>query len=91
MLEIFPFQKNYTTGVALVDTLHLRLQLLPEEGLECLTILCKLLDTLVELVECHLVLQKSPAELWLVVNISDLWKLVGRCNFCSKGIREQGF
>ena len=52
-------------------------ELLAEEVLEGIAILSELLDTLVKLVESHLVLEKSPAELGLVVNVRDLRKRVG--------------
>ena len=51
--------------------------LLAEEGLEGLTVLRELTDTLVELVRRHLVVAKRPAELGLVVNVRDLRKRVG--------------
>ncbi len=48
-----------------------------EQGLESLAVLGKLLDTFVQLVEGHLVLEECPAELRLVVNVSDLGKVLG--------------
>jgi hypothetical protein len=58
--------------------------LLAEELLESLAILSKLLDTLVELVEGHLVLEESPAEFGLVVDEADLGDGVGLggCRLC---------
>jgi len=48
-----------------------------EEFLERLAILGELLDTLVELIEGHLVLEEGPAELWLVVDVGNLGDGVG--------------
>ena len=62
----------------------LRGDLLAEEGLEGLTVLRELTDTLVELVRRHLVVAKRPAELGLVVDVRDLGQLLrGRdgCGF----------
>ena len=53
-------------------TLSERLELLADEALEGLAVLSELLDTLVELVERHLVLEQRPAELGLVVDERDL-------------------
>lgn len=53
-------------------TPHSSRELLAEEVLEGLAILGELLDTLVQLVERHLVLKELPAELGLVVDIRDL-------------------
>ena len=50
---------------------RLCLQLLPEKLLQGLTVLGKLLDTFVQLVKGHLVLEKCPAELGLVVDVGD--------------------
>ena len=47
------------------------LQLLPEKLLQGLTILRELLNTFVQFVEGHLVLEKCPAELGLVVDVGD--------------------
>ena len=51
---------------------NLSRELLAEQLLEGLAVLGELLDTLVELVERHLVLEESPAELGLVVDKRDL-------------------
>lgn len=61
------------------------MQLLPEDGLEGLAVLCELLDTFMELVKRHLVLEESPTELWLVIDVRDLGHLVGRCDFFQRG------
>ena len=56
-------------------------ELLAEEGLEGLAVLSELLDTLVELVERHRVLEEGPAELGLVVDerhLGDLGRRRGR-------------
>ena len=53
-------------------TLSERLELLADEALEGLAVLSELLDTLVKLVERHLVLEQRPAELGLVVDVRDL-------------------
>jgi len=53
------------------------LQLLDQQLLKSLTILGKLLDSLVELVPCHGILKKRPAEFRLVVDIGDLRDGVG--------------
>lgn len=55
-------------------------QFLAEETLEGLAVLCKLLDTLVQLVECHRVLEEGPAELGLVVDERDLGHGLGLCS-----------
>jgi len=51
-------------------------KLLPQQALESLAILGEPFDTLVQFVECHLILQQSPSEFRLVIDISDL---VDRC------------
>jgi len=48
-----------------------------EDRAQGITILSELLDTLVQLVERHLVLEEFPAELGLVVDVRDLGDLVG--------------
>ena len=53
---------------------HLGRNLLAKELLEGLTVLSELLDTLVELVESHSILEKLPAELGLVVDVRNLSK-----------------
>ena len=55
-------------------TLSKRLELLADEALEGLAVLSELLDTLVELVESHSILEKLPAELGLVVDVRNLSK-----------------
>ena len=52
-------------------------QLVPQDFLEGLAILCKLLDTLVQLIECHLVLEERPPELRFVIDERDFWDRVG--------------
>ena len=47
-------------------------ELFAEERFECLAVLGKLLDPLVELVKGHLVLEEGPAEFGLVVDVGDL-------------------
>ena len=53
---------------------HLGRNLLAKELLEGLTVLSELLDTLVELVESHSILEKLPSEFGLVVNVRNLSK-----------------
>ena len=54
------------------DRRRLSRELLAEQALEGLAVLSELLDTLVKLVERHLVLEELPAELGLVVDVRDL-------------------
>jgi hypothetical protein len=54
-------------------------QPLAEEALKSLAVLSKLLNTLVQLVERHLVLEEGPAELRLVVDEGDLGHGLGLC------------
>lgn len=84
VFEILSFHSMNLYNMALTahEVLHLCLQLLSKQSLESFTILCKLLDTLMELVKCHLILQKNPAELWLIVDIGHFGEFVGRCEFC---------
>ena len=65
--------KNHGRPPGILD---LRRQLLFQEVLESLAILSELLDTLVELVERHRVLEQCPAELGLVVDVRNLGELV---------------
>jgi hypothetical protein len=53
-------------------------ELLLKRILEGLTVLGELLDTLVQLVECHLLLKERPPELGLVVNKRNLLDGCGR-------------
>lgn len=55
--------------------------LLVEKLLESLAVLSELLDTLVELVEGHLVLKEGPAELGLIVDEADFVDGVGRSGY----------
>jgi len=55
-----------------VSNANLSFQLLPQQRLEGITVLSEFFDALVELVERHGVLEKSPSELGLIVNESDL-------------------
>ena len=64
------------------------LELLTEDVLESDTILGELLDTLVELVERHRVLEEVPAELRLIVNVRHLSNVLRRC--CSLRIELLG-
>lgn len=57
----------------------LSLEFLEEHGLEGLAILSKLLDTFMELVEGHLVLEKLPAEFRFIVDIGNLLDWLGLC------------
>lgn len=52
-------------------------KLLPDDFPESVRILSEFLDTLVQLVECHLVLQQRPPEFRLVVNKGDLGNRFG--------------
>jgi len=49
----------------------------PQKLLEGLAILSKLLDTLMELIKRHLVLEKFPTELGLVVDIANFGDGIG--------------
>jgi len=49
----------------------LGLDFLSEHTLQGVSVFSELLDTLMKLVECHLVLKKRPAEFWLIVDIGD--------------------
>lgn len=70
-IPFFPF-RYYLSAVYV-----LRRKLLAEEGLERLAVLSEFLDALVQLVECHLVLEECPAELGLVVDKRDLVDFLG--------------
>lgn len=72
--RLLPSSINVT--VATIED-NLSLDLLPEKVLERLAILSELLDTLVELIERHLVLEERPAELSLVVDKGDLGDVGG--------------
>ena len=65
------------------------MQLLPQQILELLAILSELLDTLVELVESHSILEKLPAELGLVVDEGDFGEWVGLG--CERGVEFLGY
>ena len=59
-------------------------QFLPENALERIPVLGKLLDALVQLVERHRVLEERPAELGLVVDEGDFRDRVGFCGWRRK-------
>lgn len=61
------------------ESSDLSLEFLEEHGLEGLAILSKLLDTFMELVEGHLVLEKLPAEFGLIVDIGNFLDWLGLC------------
>lgn len=66
--------------------------LLAKELLESLAILSELLDTLMELVEGHLVLEEGPAEFGFIVDEADLSDGVGLsgCRKASVSLRNIG-
>lgn len=68
----------------------LSLELLSEGTPKSVCILSKLLDTLVQLVPCHLILKEFPAELGLVVDVRDLRDRIclGRC-LCIELLRDR--
>lgn len=59
------------------ESANLSRELLLEEAFQSFTVLGELLNTLVELIECHLVLEEGPSELGLVVDVADLGDRVG--------------
>lgn len=63
--------------------MQLRRELLAKELLESLAVLRELANTLGELVSGHLVLSERPAELRLVVDVSNLWNGLARSSFRS--------
>lgn len=54
--------------------------LLAEELLERLSIVGELLNTLVQLVECHLILKELPSELGLIVYVGNLCDGLALCS-----------
>jgi hypothetical protein len=73
---LIPSKKNKRANL-LWALRHSGTQLLPQQPLQRLTVLGKLLDPLVQLVERHLVLQQRPSELGLVVDEGDFRDRVG--------------
>ena len=61
--------------------MHLLGELLLEQVPESVAVLGELLDTFVQLVEGHLVLEELPAELGLVVDVGDFRVVVQRLSW----------
>lgn len=73
---VYSFTNYYVYITSTKYTVRLCGELLRKHLLEGLTILSELLDTLVQLVERHLVLEQCPAELGLVVDVGDLGEVL---------------
>lgn len=62
--------------------------LLTEKFLESLAILCEFLDALMEFIESHLILEESPSELWLVIDVGNPVQRLTLSGYWRGGVSE---
>ena len=56
---------------------HLRQDLLPQQFLKSIAILCKLFNTLMKLIKSNLILKEFPTKFRFVINVGNFGNFVG--------------